>query len=88
MLADAHTGRTCGLAMVPFVDGVSRVDLPVVLAHASAEKSYRLLMVMMVRGLDDLEKLEHYVVWTAEFQQVAEGIMALDMAMVAEGMVQ
>ena len=43
---------------------------------------------MMVRGLDDLEKLEHYVVWTAEFQQVAEVIMALDMAMVAEGRVQ
>ena len=45
MLADAHTGRTCGLAMVPFVDGVSQVDLPVVMAHASAEKSYRPLMV-------------------------------------------
>ena len=88
MLADAHTGRTCGLAMVPFVDGVSQVDLPVVMAHASAEKSYRPLMVMMVRGLDDLEKLEHYVVWTAEFQQVSEAIMTLDIAMVAEGRVQ
>ena len=89
LLTEAHTGRTCGMAVIPMKDGKAQIDLVSMGFQVhSLSTGHSAVMSVMITQPTDLQKLPHYVYWTPMYDQISENIMAVDLCMVTDCMVQ
>lgn len=89
MLLEGHTGRNCGLAIIPMKDGKAQIDLPSMGFQTQTETAGAgALLAVIIHHPADLVKLPHYVYWTEQFDQIAAEIKAVDIALVTDAMVQ
>ena len=84
LLLDMPTARPCGLALIFMVNGEPRVDLTTMVIAYPTEP----VLAVLIHSLEDLHKLEHFVLWTPAFQQLSEKIMAMDLAKMPRGRLQ
>ncbi len=84
LLIDMPSGRCCGLTILLVVNGEPQVDLTTMLL----EHNENPVLGVLIHSIEDLNKLEHYVIWSPAFQQLSEKIMAMDMARIVRSTAQ
>jgi len=89
ILTEGLTGRTCGMATIPMKDGKAQIDL---ISMGFQVQDCRMgssaIMSVIIYSEADLQKLPHYVYWTKMYDQIAENILAVDISMVTDSVVQ
>ncbi len=90
VLTELHTGRTCGMAVIPMKDGKAQIDLIAMGFQIAPEMEIGASAIMSVIITDPTEliRLPHYVYWTKLYDPLAERIQAVDLARVTDQMVQ
>lgn len=77
------------MAVIPMKDGQAQIDL---VSLGFQVIDLRMgpagIMSVMVRDVADLVKLPHYVYWTKLYDRIGKEILAVDLCMVTDRMVQ